>query len=132
VARQKHYINSFVVKGLGANASDQGTPIEMPRDSFDIEIDQISVTSIRGGAIVAPNFVMQLTEQGGSNRTLFIQPQHARNLVGDGSMPWQLIEPWVVPGSSRIVLDVTSTDASAQDLYVMVSGRRVKPVPSED
>lgn len=123
--QQMHYINGFAVS-VDAGASATASPIEMPRDGYDVEFDRISITALNSGAVVEPNFTLQLTEQGGSNRTLFVQPQHARNLAGNGSQSWDLPAKWRVPGSVRVSMDVVGLHASGTlDVYVTLAGRRV-------
>jgi len=131
--RQKHYINQWTVAVPAGETSSAGQ-IEMPRDGFDVEVRRLSVTAVNAaGAVVDPNVTIQIYERGGQNESMFIESMHARNLVGDGSIPWELDEPWLVSGSVRLALDVTNLDpANAVTVYVGLVGRRVKPGHDED
>lgn len=126
---QVHYINSFRL-ALPANvggvpARGEATPIELPRGDADIQIDQISITQVVNGQPVPPNFLLQITEQGGTNTGLFVQAQHARNIAGDGSRPWKLAEPLKVAGNVRLSLSVEKLTDAAAEIFVTLSGKRV-------
>lgn len=123
---QTHYINSFAVS-LAAVVGAQAiaTPIELPRDGFDVEFTRLSITQIVDGEVVPSNVLIQITEQGGTNTGLFVQPQHSRNLAGDGSIPWALAEPFKVNGNLRLQLVATNLGSEACDVYVTLHGRRV-------
>lgn len=126
MAKKKHYINSFrIALGVGANTSGEATPIELPRTNEDISIERISVAQVENGVTVPPNFLMQITEQGGTNTGLFVQSQHARCIAGDGSRPWELAEPLVVDGNVRLSLSVLKLSNPAAEIFVTLFGRRV-------
>lgn len=127
-AQQRHYVNGYVI-ALAANATAQGTPIEMPRDGYDVSIEQLSVSvlSAAGVADTSVPVTLQLTDLGGTNQTFFVHPQIARNLVGDGQLPWLLPVPWRVSGSARLGCEVRNLTANAYTVHITVQGRRLKP-----
>lgn len=128
---QKQYINGFSVSLPGTpGAVVAATPIELPRDGFDVEFTRISVTATANGNIVPANCLLQITEQGGQNQAVFVQAQHARNLAGDGSLPWQLAEAYRVNGNLRLSLTVTQLGSSPCDVFVTLHGKRVEPARS--
>ncbi|MBA4286409.1 MAG: hypothetical protein C0434_12865 [Xanthomonadaceae bacterium] len=121
-----HYINGFRISLPAAvNASGIGTPIELPRDGYDYEFAEIAVTQVVGGNVVATNVMLQISEQGGTNNALLVQPQHARNLAGDGSMPWKLAQPFRVSGNVRLQCEAINLSAAAADVHVTLKARRV-------
>lgn len=126
---QRHYVNSFTIAlaaTVGATAS--GTPIEMPRDGYDVLVEQVSITALdAAGAVVEVAQTLQFTDLGGANQTMFVQPQLGRNLVGNGALPWALPVPWRLPGSARLSCDAVNLVASARTLYVTIHGRRLRP-----
>lgn len=124
---QRHYVNSFEI-ALDASGASDGTPIEMPRTGMDVAIEQISITAVTGaGAVAAGLQLVQFSDLGGTNRTMFVRPQLVRNLVGDGALPWALPVPWHVPGSARIACRAENLLSSAVTLYVTLQGQRLPP-----
>lgn len=125
--QQIHYVNSFTALDLASLASVQADSIEMPRDGYDVLIERVALVAVNSSTnvIAESNFLVQFTEQGGSNRTLFVNPVHARNLVGAGQQPWDLPEPWLVPGASRLACTITSLAPVALDIYIAIHGKRV-------
>lgn len=130
MAKSNHYFNSFTVT-LGPNGNGQGTPIDFPRDGSDVDILRISVTAAEAGVAVDPQALLQFTLQGGGNETLFVVPQHVRNLTGNSSQPWPLPEPIRIAGNSKMAMDLTKLTTTASTVfYVAISGRKVWPKAS--
>ncbi|WP_022976980.1 hypothetical protein [Nevskia ramosa] len=127
MSASRHYINSFAVTLPGAiGAAAIATPVELPRDGFDVEFTRISIAQVQDGEVVPANCTIQIFEQGGTNSALFVQPQHARNIAGDGSLPWELAEKFRVSGNVRLSLSVVQLGNVESDVYVTLHGRRVQ------
>ena len=119
-----HYSVEFPIALLLAGATIP-LPVVINNDAdFVIRQSQLTAYSAAGVFAPAPDLVVTLFDSG-SGRNWQDQPQHVRNVLGSGELPFLWTEPAKLAGGSQLIVTLTNRDAIPFLVNITFSGLKV-------